>query len=59
MNTRKSTMIESEIKDELNDLKKALKLKNDTDTIAFLMSIYKESRDIPKSSVELLIKLQA
>ncbi|MEK4366428.1 hypothetical protein MKX68_28645 [Paenibacillus sp. FSL M8-0212] len=59
MNTRKSTMIEAQIKDELNELKKTLKLKNDTDTIAFLMSIYKESKDVPKTSVELLIKLQA
>lgn len=55
---RKSAMIETSVKDELNELKESLKLKNDTDTIAFLLSLYKETREIPKSTVQLLIELQ-
>jgi len=55
---RKSAMIETSVKDELNELKESLKLKNDTDTIAFLLSLYRETREIPKSTVQLLIELQ-
>lgn len=55
---RKSAMIEESIKDELNQLKENLKLKNDTDTIAFLLKLYKETQEIPKSVLEFLVKLQ-
>ena len=58
MYMRKSAMIETSVKDELNELKESLKLKNDTDTIAFLLSLYRETREIPKSTVQLLIELQ-
>ncbi|WP_158453337.1 hypothetical protein [Paenibacillus polymyxa] len=56
--SRKSTMIEESVKDELNSLKNELKLKNDTDTISFLMSLYRESNTVPKTTLELLIQLQ-
>ncbi|MDH6374909.1 hypothetical protein M2444_006773 [Paenibacillus sp. PastF-3] len=56
--SRKSAMIEESIKDEFNIVKEQLKLKNDTDTISFLLSLYKESKEIPKATVELLIELQ-
>lgn len=56
MNIWKFIMIEFEIKDEFNDLKKVFKLKNDIDIIVFFMFIYKEFRDIFKFFVEFLIK---
>ncbi|HCY5602912.1 hypothetical protein P4H46_09715 [Paenibacillus glucanolyticus] len=55
---RKSAMIEEPVKNELNQLKESLGLKNDTDTIVFLLSLYKETREIPKAAFELLVKLQ-
>lgn len=56
--SRKSAMIEESVKNEFNIVKEQLKLKNDTDAITFLLSLYEESKEIPKATVELLISLQ-
>ncbi|MNR66501.1 hypothetical protein D3C85_1900200 [compost metagenome] len=51
-------MIEDSVKSELDEIKNRYKLKNDSDTIVFLISLLKEAKEIPKTTVEVLIGLQ-
>lgn len=55
---RKSAMVEDETKDALNNLKNRLNLKNDNDTVLFLISVFHYSKVLPKESVDLLLGLQ-
>lgn len=56
--SRKSAMLDEDTKEKLNQVKEQLQLKNDNDAVLFLLSLYKESSQIPKASLELLLGLQ-
>ncbi|MCY9732157.1 hypothetical protein M5X00_29325 [Paenibacillus alvei] len=56
--SRTTATIADSTKNELNKLKEQLRLKNDNDTLLFLMSLYKNINEIPRASFELLIELK-
>ncbi|WP_199614442.1 hypothetical protein [Paenibacillus alkalitolerans] len=55
---RKSVMVQSDVKDDLQKLKDHLKLSNESDVIRYLMKVYEHSTVLPKESQTILLQLQ-
>lgn len=54
----KTLNVYEDVKEKIQNLKNELKLKNDSDTIKFLLDVYKESREIPKNAFKSYLELK-